>query len=95
MEIMPTVRFSVPEEPLLTDVAFEGAAKFICKHDDFWGPGKDYESETVVNPTWGKVMELAVNMIQVVGDYNHIFLEGIYPKGLRGDVTLLEFFMGS
>ena len=78
--------FSVPghadeddnEKPeFLGEVAVHGRVVLFCEHDRFWGPGKDYVSEVLTDPTWLEVSLRASQMVEVTGDHHHVFLEGL------------------
>ena len=79
----------------LDDVAVDGQVKFIQNYDPFWGDGKDYESNVIVNPTWMKVAQIAEEMIGVTKDRQHHFLEGVTYLRSEGDVSIYELDMGS
>ncbi len=85
----------------LDEVAVEGPVIFVQEHDEFWGPGEDYKSELVENPTWLELCLLANDMINVTGDHHHIFLEGVYQLKDKFGVTekdwvkVYRFSMGS
>jgi len=89
----------------LHEVAVEGKVIFTQNHDGFWGAGISYQSDVIENPTWLDVAVLANEMIKIVGDYHHIFLEGVSPvyvatintyvRKVVGDVQYYEFDMGS
>jgi len=59
----------------LDQVAIEGKAIFVSDYDPFWGEGTAYQSEIMENPTWLDIAVAANKMIQVTGDYHHIFLD--------------------
>jgi len=80
----------------LDEVAIEGKAILVAENDSFWGEGTDYESEVVENPTWLQVAVLANAMIKKIGDYHHIFLEGVHrTKETKGGVPVFRISMGS
>ena len=89
----------------LRDVAVEGKVILTQGHDEFWGDGEPYQSDVIENPTWLDLAILANDMIEMTGDYHHIFLEKVYPvrvadlntyepKVVDG-VQFYEFCMGS
>jgi len=81
----------------LKQVAVSGKVMVIQEHDEFWGEGKTYQSKVLENPTWLDLAVVANEMIQVTGDYHHIFLEAVAPrktKTPRG-VKIYKFVMGS
>lgn len=59
------------------------------------GKGKDYISQLVENPTWLEVAQLADDMIQITGDYHHVYLEGIEVIEEKDGVKKAIFCMGS
>lgn len=76
----------------LDQVAVEGRVKFVAEPG--WShEGRRYESQEVENPTWLQVAVLANDMILVVDDYHHRFLEGVYADGKKPGVY--HFLMGS
>lgn len=54
-----------------------------------------YQSEIIDNPTWLDLCVFANDMIQITGDYHHVFLEGVENKGQEGNTGIYEFVMGS
>lgn len=89
------------DEPIdnLNEVAVEGRVRLVGFNDEFWGEGKDYQSEILENPTWLQVTVCANKMIEVTGDQHHAFLEGLSKlhkgKQVEEGVTLYELSMGS
>lgn len=80
----------------LHEVAVKGKAIFVGLYDSFWGKGKDYQSEVMENPTWLDVAVAANKMIQVTGDYHHVFLEDVYKTNYEIDgVPVYYLSMGS
>ena len=81
----------------LKQVAIKGKVVLVQDNDEFWGEGKAYRSDTVENPTWLDIAVMANKMIKTVGDFHHIFLEGVFPtKGKTHDgVKIYTFSMGS
>ena len=81
--------------PELGDVAIEGDVIFECSYDGFWGKGRDYRC-VMTDPTYMDIWEAASEMIEVTGDYHHVFLEGFSKSGVEDDGTpIYEFYMGS
>ena len=89
----------------LADVAINGKVILTQSHDSFWGEGKPYQSDVIENPTWLDLAVLANDMIEVAGDYHHIFFENVYPCKVAGintyepkvvdGVQFYELVMGS
>lgn len=80
-----------PTRPLLN-------VRLRSKHDDdFWGPGKDYISPVMNNPSWRKVLGLATKSMKVTGDYHHCFLEAIRFSGEyhKDGSEYVDIWMGS
>lgn len=77
--------------------AISGKVVMMQGHDEFWGEGETYYSDVMENPTWLEIAVAANKMIQTVGDYHHIFLEGVFPKkgATINGVKVYEFAMGS
>ncbi len=78
-------------EDNLDETAVKGEVKFVQEHEGFWGEGSDYKSPVVKDPTWLQVALLADEMIQMTGDKDHVYLEGI--REVRAGVY--QFIMGS
>lgn len=87
------------DEPIdnLDEIAFHGKAILTSDADEFFGgeKSKNYRSEVIENPTWLQVAVLANAMIRRTRDTHHCFLEGLSVVDKKGDVTILDFLMGS
>ena len=79
----------------LDEIAIRGRARFIQKHDSFWGEGEDYTSDVVENPTWFDLLRIADEMIRTTGDEHHRFLEAFELQHTDADVDVYELWMGS
>jgi hypothetical protein len=77
----------------LDEVAFHGKVKFVIKQDSW--RADTYMSPVITNPTWLDVAILANEMIKQTKDTHHVYLEDIEATGKQGEVTILEFVMGS
>lgn len=90
----------VPKDNL-SKVAVKGRVRLVRGADDFFGGkrSRPYRSEVMENPTWLMVAVCANEMIKVVRDGHHVFLEGLdrLPKKeqVEPGVILYEFVMGS
>jgi hypothetical protein len=79
-----------PNRPLVN-------VRVIAEHDSFWGPGKDYVSPVLNNPTWRQMKHIAEKAMKVTGDHHHQFLEAIHFTGkFHSDGSeYVELWMGS
>jgi len=79
-----------PKRPLVN-------VRVRATHDSFWGPGKDYISPVLNNPSWGKMRGIAEKSMNVTGDTHHQFLEGIAFTGEfhEDGSEYIELWMGS
>ena len=82
------------DENLPVDNLDEIAVHGRCKLIDYFGE-VCYVSDVVENPTWLQVAVLANDMIHAAGETDHVFLEGIDPRGWEDGVAVYEFSMGS
>lgn len=78
----------------LDDIAVKGKVYFFEEHVTT-GPGTDYTSPIVENPTWLQVAILANEMIKTTGDTHHIFLENIEILKEENGIKQMGFRMGS
>ena len=79
----------------LDEIAVEGRCIFVQTHDPEWGPGKNYVSAEMKNPTWLQVCIRADEMIRTTGDRDHFFLEGVTVLRLENGVKIVDLDMGS
>lgn len=78
----------------LDEIAVQGKVYFFAEHITT-GPGTNYTSPIVDNPTWLQVAILANEMIKTTGDTHHIFLESIQLVKEENGIKQMEFWMGS
>lgn len=71
------------------EIAFHGPVKF----QSFSSGG--LQTTVYTNPTWTDVAIAAETLIRSTGDYHHVFVEGITPRGKVGNVTVANIFLGS
>jgi len=89
----------------LDNIAFHGTYRFGKKYDPSWDnvlefaeddnatPGKEYMSESIINPTWSQIFTMANTAIITTQDYSHIDVE-VFDED-KHDKNLLWFNMGS
>ncbi len=79
----------------LDKVAVAGRCRLVKTRDPLLGPGRDYASDEVVDPTWLRIFALANDMVGATGDLHHGFLEGVTVLKEENGIRIVEFEMGS
>lgn len=77
-------------------IAFKGKCIIYHKGEDFFGNGKGFMSNILINPTNRELLYIADEIIEKTEDYHHVFYEGIHiKKQITEDIYEAELCLGS
>lgn len=79
----------------LDEIAFEGKCIIDEKPDGYFSK-KCYTSPILTNPTYRDIFALCDDVVEITGDYHHIFMEGIsIGRKMKNNVYKISLCLGS